>query len=57
MKVIGEESLKYMKKANWNLNRAIGGGGGTIEQCKPFGEMHFKVFIIDRVLPVIKIIK
>lgn len=42
VRVIGEESSKYVKKANWNLNRA--GGGATItKQCKPFGEIHLKV--------------
>ena len=39
VRVIGEESSKYMKKANWNLNRL---GGGT-KQCRPFGEIHLKV--------------
>ncbi|KAJ1414251.1 hypothetical protein SESBI_19105 [Sesbania bispinosa] len=42
VRFIGEESLKYMKKANWNLNRATGGGDGTTEQCKLFG------FLINR---------
>lgn len=39
VRVIGEESSKYMKKANWNLNRQ----GGATKQCKPFGEIHLKV--------------
>lgn len=39
VRVIGEESSKYMKKANWNLNRL----GGAAKQCKPFGEIHLKV--------------
>lgn len=39
IRVIGEESSKYMKKANWNLNRQ----GGATKQCKPFGEIHLKV--------------
>ncbi|CAK8567240.1 unnamed protein product [Lathyrus sativus] len=44
VRVIGEESSKYVKKANWNLNRANGGvGGGATKQCKPFGEIHLKV--------------
>ncbi|KAI4317338.1 hypothetical protein L6164_025212 [Bauhinia variegata] len=38
VRVIGEDSSKYMKKA-WNLNRM----GGTAKQCKPFGEIHLKV--------------
>lgn len=45
VRVIGEESLKYTRKANWNLNRASGVvvGGGATKQCKPFGEIHLKV--------------
>ncbi|KAK7312029.1 hypothetical protein RJT34_10574 [Clitoria ternatea] len=47
VRVIGEESSRYVKKANWNLNRASGGGGGgggtNTKQCKPFGEIHLKV--------------
>ncbi|XP_061350274.1 oxysterol-binding protein-related protein 1D isoform X2 [Gastrolobium bilobum] len=41
VRVIGDESTKYIKKANWNLNR-VPVGGGT-KQCKPFGEIHLKV--------------
>ncbi|XP_027925726.1 oxysterol-binding protein-related protein 1D isoform X1 [Vigna unguiculata] len=48
VRVIGEESSKYVKKANWNLNRAPSGGAGggnsnNGKQCKPFGEIHLKV--------------
>ncbi|KAL2332715.1 hypothetical protein Fmac_013928 [Flemingia macrophylla] len=49
VRVIGEESSKYVKKANWNLIRATSGGvGGNSNsnngrQCKPFGEIHLKV--------------
>ncbi|XP_027334223.1 oxysterol-binding protein-related protein 1D isoform X2 [Abrus precatorius] len=45
VRVIGEESSKYVKKANWNLNRVSAGGGGNnnTKQCKPFGEIHLKV--------------
>lgn len=39
VRVIGDESSKFMKKANWNLNRV----GGATKQCKPFGEIHLKV--------------
>ena len=46
--VIGEESSKFVKKNNWNLNRGGSGGGGgggatVTKQCKPFGEIHLKV--------------
>ncbi|XP_042502633.1 oxysterol-binding protein-related protein 1D [Macadamia integrifolia] len=38
VKVIGEESLKYMRKAN------LGNGSrGSVKQWKPFGEIHLKV--------------
>ncbi|XP_059633635.1 oxysterol-binding protein-related protein 1D [Cornus florida] len=37
--VIGEESLRYMRKANWSNNRL----GGSTRQWKPFGEIHLKV--------------
>lgn len=40
--VIGEESLRYMKKANWNRNRLGLPAGRT---CKPFGEVHLKVWL------------
>lgn len=43
VRVIGDESSKYVKKANWNLNRVSGVGGGSTKQCKPFGEIHLKV--------------
>ncbi|XP_014493762.1 oxysterol-binding protein-related protein 1D [Vigna radiata var. radiata] len=48
VRVIGEESSKFVKKANWNLNRAPSGGAGggnsnNGKQCKPFGEIHLKV--------------
>ncbi|KHN44383.1 Oxysterol-binding protein-related protein 1D [Glycine soja] len=52
VRVIGEESSKFVKKANWNLNlnRASSGGGvgggnssNNGKQCKPFGEIHLKV--------------
>uniref|UniRef100_A0A5B7BFQ1 PH domain-containing protein n=1 Tax=Davidia involucrata TaxID=16924 RepID=A0A5B7BFQ1_DAVIN len=39
MKVIGEESLRYMKKANWSNNRF----DASTKQWKPFGEIHLKV--------------
>ncbi|KAK4779638.1 hypothetical protein SAY87_015744 [Trapa incisa] len=35
IKVIGEESLKYVRKANWKINGR--------KQCKPIGEVHLKV--------------
>lgn len=56
VRVIGEESSKFVKKANWNLNlnRASSGGGvgggnssNNGKQCKPFGEIHLKVCSYD----------
>ncbi|EEF47596.1 oxysterol-binding protein-related protein 1D [Ricinus communis] len=41
VRVIGDESLRYMRKANWSSNR-LGAGVGA-KQCKPFGEIHLKV--------------
>jgi hypothetical protein len=42
VRVIGDESSKFVKKANWNVNRG-GGSNGATKQCKPFGEIHLKV--------------
>lgn len=39
LRVIGEDSLRYMKKANWSSNRL----GASARPCKPFGEVHLKV--------------
>ncbi|THG19269.1 hypothetical protein TEA_004524 [Camellia sinensis var. sinensis] len=39
VKVIGDESSRYMKKSNSNSNRL----GGSAKQWKPFGEIHLKV--------------
>ncbi|KAG6713826.1 hypothetical protein I3842_05G172600 [Carya illinoinensis] len=38
-RVIGDDSLRYMRKANWSSNRL----GSSAKQCKPFGEVHLKV--------------
>ncbi|KAK4754105.1 hypothetical protein SAY87_002209 [Trapa incisa] len=38
IKVIGEESLEYVRKANWNINGR--------EHCKPIGEVHLKIEIM-----------
>ncbi|XP_015943862.1 oxysterol-binding protein-related protein 1D [Arachis duranensis] len=44
VRVIGEESSKFVKKNNWSLNRVAGvSGGNSTKQCKPFGEIHLKV--------------
>lgn len=43
VKVIGEESLRYMKKANWSNNRLAVSAVSAARQCKPFGEIHLKV--------------
>ncbi|KAL5552724.1 hypothetical protein UlMin_040125 [Ulmus minor] len=39
VRVIGEDSLRYMQKANWSSNRL----GAPSRACKPFGEVHLKV--------------
>ncbi|CAK9180518.1 unnamed protein product [Ilex paraguariensis] len=39
VKVIGEESLRYLMKANRSNNRI----GGSTKRWKPFGEIHLKV--------------
>ncbi|KAK3026065.1 hypothetical protein RJ639_042557, partial [Escallonia herrerae] len=39
VKVIGEESMRYMRKGSGNGNRT----GGFARQWKPFGEVHLKV--------------
>ena len=41
LRVIGEDSLRYMKKANWGSNRL--GGLAAARPWKPFGEVHLKV--------------
>lgn len=48
VRVIGEGSLRYMRKVNWSCNSSSGSsnGGGSnnrLRQCKPFGEIHLKV--------------
>ncbi|XVF02609.1 hypothetical protein REPUB_Repub04eG0189700 [Reevesia pubescens] len=39
LRVIGEDSVRYMRKVNWSNNRV----NLTSTQCKPFGEIHLKV--------------
>ncbi|XP_012479282.2 oxysterol-binding protein-related protein 1D [Gossypium raimondii] len=39
VRVIGEDSVRYMRKANWSSNRV----NSVTTQCKPFGEIHLKV--------------
>ncbi|KAL4360843.1 hypothetical protein GQ457_04G009770 [Hibiscus cannabinus] len=39
VRVIGEDSVRYMRKANWSSNRL----NSVTTQCKPFGEIHLKV--------------
>jgi hypothetical protein len=48
VKVIGEDSMRYMRKANWSSNRL----GGSARECKPFGEVHLKVFLFYFVYPL-----
>lgn len=40
VRVIGEDSLRYMRKANWGGSARL---GLLKKQCKPFGEVHLKV--------------
>ncbi|XP_021292603.1 oxysterol-binding protein-related protein 1D [Herrania umbratica] len=39
VRVIGEDSVRYMRKANWSSNRV----NSAVTRCKPFGEIHLKV--------------
>ncbi|KAH9772891.1 Oxysterol-binding protein-related protein 1D [Citrus sinensis] len=39
VRVIGEDSIRFMRKANWSSHRL----GFAARQCKPFGEIHLKV--------------
>lgn len=41
VRVIGEDSLRYMKKASWSCNNRL--GVAVVRQCKPVGEIHLKV--------------
>ncbi|XP_022726917.1 oxysterol-binding protein-related protein 1D-like isoform X2 [Durio zibethinus] len=41
--VIGEDSVRYMRKANWSSNRV----NSAAAQCKPFGEIHLKTEKIE----------
>ncbi|XP_030449579.1 oxysterol-binding protein-related protein 1D [Syzygium oleosum] len=44
VRVIGEESWKYMRKASWtSSNGRVGVGSLGLRKCKPFGEVHLKV--------------
>ena len=45
VRVIGEDSLRYMKKANWNSSSSSSSNrlGASARPCKPFGEVHLKV--------------
>lgn len=42
LRVIGEDSLRYMKKANWSNSRL----GAPARPCKPFGVVHLKVWLL-----------
>ena len=45
VRVIGEGSLRYTRKVNWSCSSSNGGGvNNQLRQCKPFGEIHLKVF-------------
>lgn len=50
VRVIGEDSLRYLRKANWGSTRL----GLLKKQCKPFGEVHLKVgFVLFFVLEIV----
>ncbi|KAF4378706.1 hypothetical protein F8388_006157 [Cannabis sativa] len=40
LRVIGEDSLRYMRKANWGSSNRL---GASARPCKPFGVVHLKV--------------
>ncbi|KAK4597826.1 hypothetical protein RGQ29_015371 [Quercus rubra] len=42
VRVIGEDSIRYMRKANWSSSSS-NRFGSSAKQCKPFGEVHLKV--------------
>ena len=43
VRVIGEDSLRYMRKANWSSASSNRLGAVAARPCKPFGEVHLKV--------------
>lgn len=46
VRVIGEDSVRYMRKANWSSNRV----NSAVTRCKPFGEIHLKVVLLSSLL-------
>lgn len=46
VRVIGEDSVRYMRKANWTSNRV----NSVTTLCKPFGEIHLKVILLSSFL-------
>ena len=45
VRVIGEDSIKYMRKANWSSSSS-NRFGSSAKQCKPFGKVHLKVCLL-----------
>ena len=45
VRVIGEESVRYIRKASFggSSNKLGAGAGAASRPCKPFGEVHLKV--------------
>ncbi|WZZ57231.1 oxysterol-binding protein-related protein 1D [Brassica napus] len=44
VRVIGEESVRYIRKASCGSSNKLGAGAGASSRpCKPFGEVHLKV--------------
>lgn len=49
VRVIGEESVRYIRKASCggsSSNKLGAGAGASSRPCKPFGEVHLKVTIL-----------
>ncbi|XP_050276411.1 oxysterol-binding protein-related protein 1D [Quercus robur] len=42
VRVIGEDSIRYMRKANWSSSSS-NRFGSSAKECKPFGVVHLKV--------------
>lgn len=44
VRVIGEESVRYIRKASCGSSNRLGASAAASRPCKPFGEVHLKVF-------------
>lgn len=43
VRVIGEESVRYIRKASCGSSNRLGASAAASRPCKPFGEVHLKV--------------